>query len=94
MQGTKNSVSVLSNKLLDFSNSSSTRAKWLGEIQGMGRNGRRENKHTATLYLIDLLLKLACLVLVQSIAVFNGKIVRISVMALSKWKVRSTNQPI
>lgn len=82
MQGTKNSVSVLSNKLLDFSHSSSIRVKWLGEIQGMGRNGRRENKHTVTLHLIDLLLKLACLVLVQSIAVFNGKIVRISVMAL------------
>ena len=82
MQGAKNSVSVLSNELLDFSRSSSTRVKWLGEIQGMGHNGRRENKHTVTLYLIDLLLKLACLVLVQSIAVFNGKIVRISVMAL------------
>lgn len=39
----------------------------------MERNGRGENKHTVTL--IDLLLKLACLVLVQSIAVFNGKIV-------------------
>lgn len=48
----------------------------------MGHNSRRENKHIATLYLIDLLLKLACLFLVQSIEVFNGKVVRISVMAL------------